>query len=71
MAPDVDAEGVLGKFTIAPQIQPEAKHFARPSIRAFFTYAVWSDGFEGQVGGTSYAKDTSGISAGVQMEVWW
>lgn len=66
-----DAEGVLGKFTLAPQVQPAAKHFSRPSIRAFFTYAVWSDGFEGQVATTSYADEQQGISAGVQMEAWW
>jgi maltoporin len=64
-------EGVLGKFTLAPQIQPAAKHFSRPSIRAFFTYAVWSDGFEGEVANISYGTDQQGISAGVQMEAWW
>jgi maltoporin len=64
-------EGVLGKFTLAPQVQPAAKHFSRPSIRAFFTYAVWSDGFEGSVANISYGDDQQGISAGVQMEAWW
>ena len=64
-------EGVVGKFTIAPQIQPAAKHFSRPSIRAFFTYAVWSDGFKGEVANVGYGNETQGISAGVQMETWW
>jgi len=64
-------EGVLGKFTLAPQLQPAAEHFSRPSIRAFLTYAVWSDGFEGAVAPISYGTDTDGISFGVQMEAWW
>jgi maltoporin len=64
-------EGVLGKFTLAPQIQPKAEHFSRPSIRAFLTYAVWSDGFEGEVAPISYGTDTDGLSIGVQMEAWW
>lgn len=64
-------EGVVGKFTLAPQIQPAAKHFSRPSIRAFFTYAVWSDGFRGSVASVGYGNETQGISAGVQMEAWW
>ncbi|VGO14301.1 Maltoporin [Pontiella desulfatans] len=64
-------EGVVGKFTLAPQIQPAAKHFSRPSIRAFLTYATWSDGFEGMVAPVGYGNETQGISAGVQMEAWW
>ncbi len=68
---DDGPEGVLGKFTLAPQIQPAAEHFSRPSIRAFLTYAVWSDGFEGLVAPTGYGTDTAGLSIGVQMEAWW
>jgi maltoporin len=64
-------EGVLGKFTLAPQIQSGRAHFARPVIRAFVTYAVWSDGFEGVVAPVSYGTDTQGTSFGVQMEAWW
>jgi len=66
-------EGVLGKFTLAPQIQPGFGHFARPTIRAFVTYAVWSgsDDFESAVAPVSYGTDTQGLSLGVQMEAWW
>jgi len=66
-------EGVLGKFTLAPQIQPGRGHFARPVIRAFATYAVWSgsDDFEGSVAPVAYGTDTQGTSFGVQMEAWW
>lgn len=66
-------EGVLGKFTLAPQIQAGREHFSRPSIRAFATYAVWtgSDDFENSVAPVSYGTDTQGLSFGVQMEAWW
>jgi len=66
-----DAEsGSLFKFTIAPQITPEAKTLSRPSIRMFLTYAAWSDEFEGMVALPSYTEETDGISAGVQVESW-
>jgi maltoporin len=62
--------GSLYKVTLAPQITPEAKTFSRPSLRAFLTYAWWSDEFEGLVGSPSYSDDTEGLSAGVQVEAW-
>lgn len=68
---DGGLEGVLGKFTLAPQIQPKAEHYSRPSIRAFLTYAVWSDEFEGEVAPVGYGTSTDGLSMGVQMEAWW
>ena len=64
-------EGVLGKFTLAPQVQPAARFLSRPSIRAFATYAVWSDDFEGAVAPVGYGDETAGFSFGVQMEAWW
>ena len=64
-------EGVLGKFTIAPQITPESEFMSRPAIRAFLTYACWSDGFEGQVSPVSYSDEQDGVTAGVQVEAWW
>ena len=68
---DGGLEGVLGKFTLAPQIQPKAEHFSRPSIRAFLTYAVWSDGFKGEIASIGRGDETDGLSIGVQMEAWW
>jgi len=64
-------EGVLGKLTLAPQITPKSTHFSRPAIRAFLTYARWSDGFEGQVAPIAYGDEQDGISVGVQVEAWW
>lgn len=63
--------GWLRKFTIAPQIAAGREFFSRPVLRAFLTYASWSDGFKGLVGGTPYRTNTSGITYGVQTEIWW
>ena len=63
--------GWLQKFTLAPQIGAGRKFFSRPVLRAFLTYAHWSDGFRGLVGGVPYSNDTSGLTYGVQAETWW
>jgi maltoporin len=63
--------GWLRKFTIAPQIAAGRDFFSRPVLRAFITYANWSDGFRGFVGGTPYRNKTSGLTYGVQTEIWW
>jgi maltoporin len=63
-------EGWLRKFTIAPQIGAGRKFFSRPVLRAFLTYANWSDGFRGFVGGTAYLYRTNGLTYGVQAETW-
>ena len=63
--------GVLGKLTLAPQVSLGDRFFSRPVIRAFVTYAIWSDDFKGQIGGNDYVNDTSGLTWGIQMESWW
>lgn len=63
--------GSLGKLTIAPQVSIGDEFFSRPVIRGFLTYAFWTSGMRGQVGGIDYATDTAGWSWGVQMETWW
>ncbi len=63
-------DGWLRKFTIAPQIGAGRKFFSRPVLRAFLTYANWSDGFRGLVGGVPYLNRTSGLTYGVQAETW-
>ena len=63
--------GVLFKATIAPQISPLNKIMSRPAIRAYLTYATWSDSFIGQVATGSFADQAHGLSLGLQMEVWW
>ena len=64
-------DGWLRKYTIAPQIGAGRKFFSRPVLRAFLTYANWTDGFRGLVGGTPYLNRTSGLTYGVQAEHWW
>ncbi|MEN8202735.1 MAG: carbohydrate porin [Bacteroidota bacterium] len=64
-------QGTVLKMTLAPQISPLNKILSRPALRAYFTYAYWSDSFTGQVATGSYADQNKGISFGLQMEVWW
>jgi maltoporin len=70
-SPNGQYDGWLRKFTIAPQIGAGRKFFSRPVLRAFLTYANWSDGLRGYVGGIPYSRRTSGLTYGVQAETWW
>ena len=70
-SPSGHYDGWLRKVTIAPQIGAGRKFFSRPVLRAFLTYADWSDGFRGLVGGPAYLKKTAGLTYGVQAETWW
>jgi maltoporin len=63
--------GGLYKLTLAPQVSLGNKFMSRPVIRAFITFAQWSEDFEGQVGGNDYRDATTGFTYGVQMESWW
>ena len=64
-------DGWLRKFTIAPQIGAGRQFFSRPVLRAFLTYASWSNGFRGLVGGVPFEDRTSGLTYGLQAETWW
>ncbi|PWT86779.1 MAG: hypothetical protein C5B57_00465 [Blastocatellia bacterium] len=64
-------EGWLRKVTIAPQIGAGRQFFSRPVLRTFVTYANWSDGLRGLVGGTPFRNRTNGFTYGVQVETWW
>lgn len=64
-------DGHLWKITLAPQISRGGKFFSRPVLRAFITYAQWSEDFKGRVGGTAYENATEGWSYGLQAEAWW
>ncbi len=63
-------DGWLRKFTIAPQIGAGRKFFSRPVLRTFLTYANWSEGLRGFVGGTAFLHRTGGLTYGVQAETW-
>src|SRR6267154_2045064 len=64
-------DGWLRKFTIAPQIGAGRQFFSRPVLRTFLTYASWSDGLRGFVGGIPFHNRTNGVTYGVQAETWW
>jgi len=68
---DTHLDGWVRKFTIAPQLGSGRKFFSRPVLRAFLTYADWSDGLRGFVGGVPFKDRTSGLTYGVQAETWW
>ncbi|HEY1489734.1 MAG TPA: carbohydrate porin, partial [Verrucomicrobiae bacterium] len=63
--------GTLWKFSLAPQVSLGNQFLSRPVIRAYVTYATWTKSFEGEVGGSDYANETSGWTFGMQMETWW
>lgn len=64
-------DGHLWKITLAPQLSRGGKFFSRPVLRAFLTYAQWSEDFKGRVGGEAYESATEGWSYGLQAEAWW
>ena len=63
--------GNLFKLTLAPQVALGNRFFSRPVLRAYITYAQWSDAFVGRVGGQDYQNLSNGFSYGLQMETWW
>jgi maltoporin len=63
--------GSLIKLTVAPQITPALKFLSRPSLRAFATWAHWSDSFRGQVAPATDPTAVRGAAFGVQLESWW
>jgi len=64
-------EGWLVKNTVALQVGSGKEFFSRPVLRAFFTYANWTNGYKGFVGGLPYQNENAGISFGLQAESWW
>jgi maltoporin len=75
--PTTTADGhlrdTLYKVTFAPTIQPKLGFWVRPEIRFYATYAWWSDtesnAFLDDPAGIE-SDDTSGLTYGMQMEVW-
>lgn len=67
---DRQYHGWLRKFTLAPQIGAGREFFSRPVLRAFVTYASWSDSLRGYIGGVPFHDRTHGLTYGVQAETW-
>jgi maltoporin len=63
--------GSLYKVTLAPQITPKVAALSRPSLRAYVTWARWTEGFVGLVAPVLYGNTDRGFAAGVQIETWW
>jgi maltoporin len=63
--------GSVFKLTAAPQITPAMKFLSRPSLRAFATWAHWSDAFRGQIAAATDPNAVHGTAVGVQLETWW
>lgn len=67
----------LGKITIAPTLVAGRGFWARPELRAFYTYAKWNgparDQWGGVAGGAAgpFGNSTNGSSYGFQVEAWW
>jgi maltoporin len=66
-----DTAGTLVKTTLAVQLSPSRGLFKPPVMRGFITIATWDRDFQGAVGGSVYAEDTAGWTAGVQLEHRW
>jgi maltoporin len=69
--PGAGQSGTLYKLTLAPQVSLGDKFLSRPVLRAYVTYARWTDGIKGAVGGNDYATRNDGVVWGMQMESWW
>jgi maltoporin len=63
--------GSLFKITVAPQITPALKFLSRPSLRAFATWANWSDTFRGSIAAATNPDAVRGTAFGLQLETWW
>jgi maltoporin len=63
--------GELVKVTLGPQLTPRIGALERPSLRAYVTWASWSDAFVGRVAPLTYGEASRGFGAGVQLETWW
>ena len=64
-------DGSLFKLTVAPQITPQLKFLSRPSLRAFATWAHWSEAYRGSIAPVAYPSGIQGSAFGVQLESWW
>jgi maltoporin len=63
--------GWLLKLTAAPQITPALKFLSRPSLRAYATWARWSESLRGSVAPATNPDAVWGATFGVQLESWW
>lgn len=60
----------LWKVTAAPTLVAGGNFWSRPELRLFVTYAAWNDATKGTQP-APFATESSGITAGAQLEAWW
>ncbi|RZA05146.1 MAG: carbohydrate porin [Proteobacteria bacterium] len=62
----------LTRITIAPQLAVDSTLWARPVLRAFYSYGFWNDANRAAVAerAPTFAGASSGHNIGVQTEVW-
>ena len=63
--------GSLFKLTGALQVTPATTFLSRPSLRAFATWAHWSDSYRGRIAAATNPDAVHGAAFGVQLETWW
>lgn len=69
----------LTKLTIAPQLSVGKSFWARPVLRAYYTYATWNDAAKkagvvqakDDASTAAFANKNNGSTYGFQMEAWW
>lgn len=66
----------LTKLTIAPTIAMGPSYWSRPELRFYVSYGKWNGAATPLVNannnsGPVYGNNTSGTSAGLQLEAWW
>ncbi len=71
----------LNKLTVAGQISAGKSFWARPAIRAYYTYASWNDalknsnvactGRDCETWVAGFKDKTNGSTYGLQFEAWW
>jgi len=67
----LNQSGSLRKLTVVGELAQRRGFWARPVLRLYLTYAEWSKSLQGQIGTATYADNTAGWSAGMQLESTW
>lgn len=68
---DLNQQGNLYKLTLSPQVSLGDQFLSRPVIRAYATWAHWSEDFVNKVGGQDFVNKDNGWGFGMQVETWW
>ena len=71
----IGVSGNLSKISFTPEFSLSKGFYSRPVLRPLITYAAWSDDLRGYIGttpvGAPFTNKTSGLTYGLQFEIWW